>query len=82
MGLIPTKNSMALIGYYLGIFSLVPCVGLTLSVPAIICGILGIIKANAEPEVQGMGHAIAALVLGAFALLFWGGLTVFVLFIP
>jgi hypothetical protein len=76
MAVIPTKNAPALIGYYLGIFSLVPCIGLILSIPAIICGILGIAKANAEPEAEGMGHAIAALVLGLISLLLYGGLII------
>ena len=74
--MIPAKNPAALIGYYLGIFSLIPCVGLILSIPAIICGIIGISKANAEPEAEGKGHAIAALVLGIISLLLYGGFIV------
>lgn len=74
MSVIPSKNPAALIGYYLGIFSLIPCLGLILCIPAIICGFLGISKANAEPEAEGKGHAIAALVLGLISLLLYGGL--------
>lgn len=76
MGMIPANNPAALIGYYLGIFSLIPCAGLVLSIPAIVCGFLGISKANAEPAAEGKGHAIAALVMGFISLLLYGGLTV------
>ena len=64
MPLIPGENPFALIGYYLGIFSLIPLVGFVLCVPAIICGVFGIVKARANPAIGGMGHAITAVVLG------------------
>jgi hypothetical protein len=74
MPLIPTGNPMALVGYYLGVGSLIPCLGAVLSLPAIICGIIGAVKANANPQVGGMGHAITAIVLGLFGQLVWGAL--------
>lgn len=43
MALIPTGNPMALVGYYLGVASLIPALGFLFSLPAIICGIVGII---------------------------------------
>ena len=71
MPLIPTGNPMALVGYYLGVGSLIPCLGAILSLPAIICGILGVVKANSTPQAGGMGHAITAIVLGLFGQLVW-----------
>jgi len=64
MAVIPTGNPAALIGYYLGIASIIPCLGFVTALPAIICGIIGIIKANSNPAGGGMGHAITAVVLG------------------
>ena len=71
MPLIPTGNPMALVGYYLGVGSLIPLLGGVLSLPAIICGIVGVVKANSNPQAGGMGHAITAIVLGLFGQLIW-----------
>jgi hypothetical protein len=71
MALIPTGNPMALVGYYLGVGSLIPILGLALSPFAIICGIIGAVKANSNPQAAGMGHAITAIVLGLFGQLIW-----------
>ena len=82
MQLIPAKNPTALVGYYLGVGSLIPVLGFVLALPALICGIIGVVKSKANPEVGGMGHAVTAIVLsivGPFAwvalllvLSFWG----------
>jgi hypothetical protein len=74
MPMIPTKNPAALIGYYLGIASLIPILGFVLGLPAIICGVIGAIKANSDKQAGGMGHAIAAIVLGIIGPLLWVGL--------
>ena len=71
MPIIPTGNPMALVGYYLGVGCLIPCVGAVLVLPAIICGIIGVVKANSNPQAGGMGHAITAIVLGLFGQLVW-----------
>lgn len=71
MPLIPTGNPMALVGYYLGVGSLIPVLGLALAFPAVICGIIGAVKANSNPQAGGMGHAITAIVLGLFGQLIW-----------
>lgn len=71
MALIPTGNPMALVGYYLGVGSLIPVLGAVLSLPAVICGIIGVVKANSNPQAAGMGHAITAIVLGLFGQLIW-----------
>lgn len=41
-GLIPYKNPMALTGYYLSIFGLIPGLGIPLSLAAIVFGIIGL----------------------------------------
>jgi hypothetical protein len=71
--IIPYHNPMALTGYYLGVFSLIPCIGLGLGPAALILGCIGINRRNRNPEIGGLGHAITALVLGAITSLGnWG----------
>ena len=66
MALIPTNNPASLIGYYLGIASIIPFLNCLTAIPAIVCGIIGIIKAKQNPAAGGMGHSIAAICLGLF----------------
>jgi hypothetical protein len=61
---IPYRNVPALVGYYLGVFSLIPCLGLVLGPAAVILGIVGLRGASRQPKKKGMGHAITALILG------------------
>jgi len=63
MAIIPTQNPTSIVGYYLGVFSLIPVFGLILTIPAFICGIIAVQKAMANPEVVGKGHAITAIIL-------------------
>ena len=63
--IIPYKNGMALAAYYVGVFSLIPCVALILGPLGIIFGIIGLRRVNANPELKGTGHAIAGIVLGS-----------------
>ena len=68
-----------MIAYYLGIFGLIPCVGLILGPAALMLGILGLRYSKEHPEAAGGGHAIAGIVLGILTtLLNWGGI-IFVL---
>src|SRR5262249_14532371 len=70
---IPYKNPKALIAYYLGIFGLIPCLGLILGPAAIVLGILGLRYKAKYPEAKGTAHAIVGLVLGSLeALVNWG----------
>jgi len=71
-GLIPYKNPPALIGYYLGVFAMIPCIGLVFGIPALICGIIGLKKAKQSPVSKGKGHAWTAIILGSLAILLWG----------
>ena len=78
-GIIPYKNPAALIAYYCGIFSLLPCIGLVSGVPAIILGIAGLRKRKATPVIRGSVHAWIGIVLGSLTTLLWGGLAILML---
>jgi hypothetical protein len=67
--IIPYKNGMALAAYYVGVFSLIPCLALILGPLGIIFGIVGLNRVKANPEVKGTGHAIAGIVLGGLTTL-------------
>lgn len=66
---IPYRNLPALVGYYVAIFSLVPGFGLLLGPAAIICGIIGLRKRNAEPQRKGAAHAWIAIAAGTLGIL-------------
>ena len=83
--IIPYRNKAALIGYYLGVFSLVACipllglVGVGMGAAAVILGIKGLGNVKQNPQAKGTAHAWIAIVCGAlFGLV---GLAVQVLFI-
>lgn len=72
-GVIPYKNPHALIAYYLGLFSLLPLLGLFLAIPAFVLGIIGLKKRNANPAIKGSVHAWIGIVMGGLFTLIWGG---------
>lgn len=77
--IIPYKNGRALVAYYLGVFSLIPCLGLLIGPGALVLGILGLRYAKANPTAKGTGHAIAGIILGGLTTLGnWGFLLVMV----
>ncbi|HYV38392.1 MAG TPA: hypothetical protein VE988_22100, partial [Gemmataceae bacterium] len=57
-GLIPYKNPTALIGYYCGVFGLIPILGFILAPTACVLGILGLRYVNRHPTAKGTGHAV------------------------
>ena len=69
-GVIPYKNPQALVGYYLGIFGMFPCIGLPLSIAAFVLGIRGLSAAKKNPIVKGRVHAWIGIVLGGIATLY------------
>jgi hypothetical protein len=71
-GVIPYKNPHALIAYYLGLFSLLPCIGLFLAIPAFVLGIMGLRKRAQNPAIKGSVHAWIGIVMGGFLTLIWG----------
>lgn len=62
--IVPYKNPQALISYYLAIFSLIPCFGILLGIPAVILGILGMMKRSKDPQKRGTAHALVGIILG------------------
>lgn len=79
-GVIPYKNVPALIGYYLGVFSIIPCFPIGLA--ALVLGILGLRKVKQEPAVRGTVHAWIGILVGGFFGLVWLAVTVFSFLIP
>ncbi|HWB60709.1 MAG TPA: DUF4339 domain-containing protein [Chthoniobacteraceae bacterium] len=67
-GVIPYKNPQALISYYLGVFSLIPVLGLLLTIPALILGVLGLKKQKAFPAIKGGVHAWVGISLASISL--------------
>jgi len=66
------KNKPALIGYYLAVFSLIPCIGLLLAIAAVALGVRGLAVARETPEAHGKAHAWIAIVLGGLMLILQG----------
>jgi hypothetical protein len=59
------RNPSAVTAYYLGIFSLVPLLGIGLGIPAFILGLKGLRYANEHPHARGKAHAWAGVIMGA-----------------
>jgi hypothetical protein len=77
--LIPLKNPQALMAYYLGLFSLIPC--FPLGIAAFVLGILGLRHARRDPAVRGRVHAWIGIVLGGFFGLLWLAFTGLMIFV-
>jgi hypothetical protein len=73
-GLIPYKNPKALTAYYVGVFSLIPCIGVLLAVVAVVLGVMGLKYAKQHPSARGQAHAIVGIVLGTLVILAHAGL--------
>jgi hypothetical protein len=69
--MIPSGNKPALVAYYCGLFSLLPCIGIPLGIVAIVAGIRGIRLERRHPQVRGGLHAWFGLVAGAFFVVTW-----------
>lgn len=79
-GVIPYKNVPALIGYYLGVFSIIPCFPIGLA--AFVLGIMGLKKARQNPQVKGKVHAWIGILAGGFFGLIWLAATVMAFLAP
>ncbi len=66
-GVIPYKNPQALTSYYLGVFSLIPLLGLLLGCVAVPLGIIGLRKRKAMPQIRGTAHAWVGIILGGLS---------------
>lgn len=67
--LIPYRNSTALAAYYIGVFSLIPILGLLLGPLALTCGVFGLKAAAKDSSARGRVHAWVGIVLGTFVTL-------------
>jgi hypothetical protein len=76
---IPYRNAPALISYYLGIFSILPCAGAIMGPIAIFLGLKGLKLAAQHPEARGKAHAITGIVSGSIFGLLWIILDLFAL---
>lgn len=77
--MIPTKNSYALISYYMGIVGLLPFIGIPFSIAAIVLGALGLKKYAINPTPGAKVHAIIGFVLGIVEMLVFVGFLVLML---
>lgn len=71
-GLIPYKNPAALVGYYLGLFSCIPVLGIIMGPIGIVLGIRGLRRRARDPAIKGSVHAWIAIVCGAIGTLING----------
>ncbi|MBN2311310.1 MAG: hypothetical protein JXR94_20200 [Candidatus Hydrogenedentes bacterium] len=75
--LIPYRNVAALIAYYVGVFSVIPCLGALTGLPAVALGIIGLVYAHRHEEARGRVHAWIGIALGGlFFLLYTVGFVV------
>jgi hypothetical protein len=77
--MIPTGNKPALIAYYLGLFSLLPCLGIPMGITAVVLGIKGLRLERRFPAVRGGIHAWVGIVLGGVFALGWTAATILVI---
>ena len=70
-GIIPYKNPKALLAYYLGIFSLIPVIGIPLGIAAFVLGILGLRDRARNPAIKGSLHAGIGIGCGGLFALLW-----------
>ena len=68
--LIPSGNGPALAAYYLGLFSLFPCLGFPLGVAAVVFGQRGLRNVRENPAVSGGVHAWIGIICGSIFGLF------------
>ncbi len=61
---IPYRNPMALAAYYMGIFSIIPGIGIVLGPAAFVCGILGLRHAARQEGSHGRAHAAIGIGCG------------------
>jgi len=68
---IPYRNPMALAAYYMGIFSIIPLIGIFLGAAAFICGILGLRHASKHEGAHGRAHAVIGIGCGGLFFLLY-----------
>jgi hypothetical protein len=71
---VPYRNAPALTAYYLGVFGLIPFLGVPLALVAIPLGVVGLRRAREHPEAHGSAHAWTGIVAGALSVIGHGAL--------
>lgn len=79
-GIIPYKNVPALMAYYCGVFSVIPC--FVIGLVGVILGVKGLRKAKENPAVRGQVHAWIGIIAGGLFGLLWLALTVLAVAAP
>lgn len=67
--IVPTKNPSALAAYYLGLFSVLPLLGILLGAAGVWLGIVGLGKVRATPGLPGKAHSTVGIGCGLLGLL-------------
>ena len=80
--MIPTKNPSALTAYYLGIFSIIPCLAIPMGIAAVVLGVRGLKLFQERPEVRGRTHAWVGIIAGGFFALVNIGVILFAVLAP
>lgn len=75
-GVVPYKNAPALIAYYCGVFSVIPC--FPIGIAGLVLGVMGLRYANDHPTAKGKVHAWIGIVAGGLFGLLWLALTILV----
>ena len=78
--IIPYKNSAALMAYYFGVFSIIPCLGIFLGFAGFFLGLKGLKFATEHPDAHGSTHAWVGIIAGGI-LGFGQLLTLIILFL-
>ena len=68
-----------MIAYYMGIFSLIPVIGLFLGLGAFFCGLTGLKHVREHPESHGKVHSWVGIILGG--LTGWGSVIILLVII-
>jgi hypothetical protein len=77
--LIPYKNPRALVAYYLGVFAVIPFIGILLGITAFVLGILGLRYRGRNPAAGGAVHAWIGIVAGGLFGFGWLALTIVII---
>jgi len=75
--LIPYRNPRALVAYYLGVFAMIPLIGILLGISAFVLGIQGLRYRRRNPTAGGAVHAWIGIVAGSLFGFGWFALTIF-----
>lgn len=70
---------MALTAYYLGVFSVIPLIGVLLGFAALVLGVLGLRFLHENPKAGGAVHAWIGIIAGGLFGVVWLAVTILVI---